>query len=211
MEHIEPSYELPYVSTWGYFLDFEGGKIITNDPREDRKLFDQYPIYLKHTLYIMDEPLTKLRSMEINSRFFAQDELKEEGNWHYRKKNYYKALYYYEYALSALKWLEYHPTEQEKDMFPELEPKYKQYLAMFNDKNVKLFDGEDMEDQGDHDMRNSMLMTIYLNMSAAYIQSNHYTLALQVLDEAEKASGKAGSQIHYRRSQAITSNLASSL
>ena len=82
---------------------------------------------------------------------------------------------------------------------------------MFNDKNIKLHDGEDMEDSGDHDMRNSMLLTIYLCMSAAYIQANHYTLALQVLDEAEQASGKAGSQIQYRRSQAITSNLSSSL
>ncbi len=97
-------------------------------------------------------------------------------------------------------------------MFPELEPKYKQFLAMFNDKNVVLRDGEDMENSGDHDMRNSMLLTIYLNMSAAYIQANHYTLALQVLDEAETAcGGKSGSQIHYRRSQAITSNLASTL
>ena len=100
MEHIEPSYELPYVSTWGYFIDFEGGKIINNNLREDRKIFDQYPIYLKHSLYIHDEQLNKLRTMEINQRFFAQDEPKEEGNWHYRKKNYHKALHYYEYALS---------------------------------------------------------------------------------------------------------------
>jgi len=72
---------------------------------------------------------------------------------------------------------------------------------MFNDKNVVLHDGEEMENASDHDMRNSMLATLYINMSAAYIQSNHYTLALQVLDEAEKAySGKAGSQIFYRRS-----------
>ena len=96
-------------------------------------------------------------------------------------------------------------------MFPELEPKYKQFLAMFNDKNVVLHNGEDMQESSDHDMRNSMLLTLYQCMSAAYIQANHYTLALQVLDEAEKAAGKAGSQIHYRRSQAITSNMASSL
>ena len=49
-------------------------------------------------------------------------------------------------------------------------------------------------------MRNSMLMTIFLNLSTAYIQSNHYTLALQALEEAEKACGKAGSQILYRKS-----------
>ena len=127
MDHVEPSYELPYVSQWGYFLDFENGKILNGGDkgRKDRKVFDSYPIYLKHSLYIMDEQLAKLRTFEINTRFFAQDELKEEGNWHYRKKNYYKALHYYEYALSALKWLEYRPDSQEKDMFPELEPKYR--------------------------------------------------------------------------------------
>ena len=59
------------------------------------------------------------------------------------------APHYYEYALSALKWLEYVPTEEDKEMFPELEPKYKQFLAMFTDKNVVLHDGEDMENSGD--------------------------------------------------------------
>ena len=102
MEHVEPSYELPYISQWGYFLDFEAGKIINRNTREDRVVFDAYPIYLKHTLYILDENVAKLRKMEINQRFFAQDEMKEEGNWHYRKKNYPKAVHYYEYALTCL-------------------------------------------------------------------------------------------------------------
>jgi len=66
MEHVEPSYELPFISTWGYFIDFEAGKIIPNNCRKDRKVFDQYPIYLKHTLYIHDPQLFKLRKMEIN-------------------------------------------------------------------------------------------------------------------------------------------------
>lgn len=44
-------------------------------------------------------------------------------------------------------------------------------------------------------MRNSMLLTIYLCMSACYIQSHHYTVAIQVLADAEKVCGKAGSQI----------------
>ena len=61
---------------------------------------------------------------------------------------------------------------------PELEMKYKQFLVYHNDKNVILHDGEEEKDEKDVDMRNSMLMTIYLCMSAAYIQSKHYTLAL---------------------------------
>ena len=47
-----------------------------------------------------------------------------------------------------------------------------------NDKNVILHDGEDMKNEKDVDMRNSMLLTIYLCMSACYIKSKHYTLAM---------------------------------
>ena len=54
-------------------------------------------------------------------------------------------------------------------MFPDMEEKYKAYLAYFNDKNTVLHNGEDCVEQGDKDMRNSMLMTVFLCLSAAYI------------------------------------------
>ena len=68
MEHIEPSFELPYVSRWGMFLDFEAGKIISSNKNtdKDREIFDKYPIYLKHSLYIIDKNIIKLRTMEIS-------------------------------------------------------------------------------------------------------------------------------------------------
>ena len=45
--------------------DFDDAdKIINRNTREDRVVFDSYPIWLKHTLYILDENIAKLRKME---------------------------------------------------------------------------------------------------------------------------------------------------
>ena len=61
---------------------------------------------------------------------------------------------------------------------PDIDKKYQHFLVGHNDKNVILHDGEDMKNEKDVDMRNSMLLTIYLCMSACYIKSKHYTLAM---------------------------------
>ena len=50
-------YRLPYVSRWGFFLDFKGGEIVNNNLDENKKKFETYPIYLKHSLYIVDKSL----------------------------------------------------------------------------------------------------------------------------------------------------------
>ena len=47
----------------------------------------------------------------------------------------------------------------------------------YSDENTKLFDGEEMTDAPDIDMRKSLLVQVYLNMAAAYIQTHHYYLA----------------------------------
>ena len=54
-------------------------------------------------------------------------------------------------------------------MFPELDENIKSYLTVHNDKNVFLHDGEDMPNDADRDMRNSMLFTLYTNMAVCYI------------------------------------------
>ena len=41
-----------------------------------------------------------------------------------------------------------------------------------------------MDEKPDLDMRKSLLIQVYLNMTAAYIYLNHYSLAQQVLDDA---------------------------
>ena len=89
-------------------------------------MFDSYPIYIKHTLFNCDENIAKIRKTEITQRFFAQDGLKEEGNWYYRKRNYTEAMKYYEAALSCVKWLEYVPEKNEKksNFMPDIDKKY---------------------------------------------------------------------------------------
>lgn len=42
-------------------------------------------------------------------------------------------------------------------MFPELDEKLQHYVAHFTDSNVVLHDGEDLEDEEDMNMRNSLL------------------------------------------------------
>ena len=67
MEHIEPSHELPYISQWGFFLDFEAGEIIQpEDNRKNREKYNAYPIYIKHTLYNNDKNILAIRKTEIS-------------------------------------------------------------------------------------------------------------------------------------------------
>ena len=67
-----------------------------------------------------------------------------------------------------------------------------------------------MTETVDLDMRKSLLIQIYLNMAAAYIKLNHFSLAHAVLDDALKLSEKV-SQIYLRRAQIALSNKSSSL
>jgi hypothetical protein len=43
--------------------------------------------------------------------------------------------------------------------------------------------GEDMEETADINMRKSLLVQIYLNMAAAYINLNHFSLAERVIND----------------------------
>ena len=184
--------------------------IINRGGDEDRKIFNAYPIYLKHTIYPTDEKIGKVRNLEISQRFFCFDNFKEEANGCFRKKKFQDAIGLYEYALSCIKWLEYKPQKDEKEMFPEMEEEYRHFLAVHNDKNVILHNGEKLKDKHEIDMRNSMLIQVYLNLAVTYLKWGHYSLAQIALNDAEKVT-HSNSQILYRRSQVITSNLASSL
>lgn len=67
-----------------------------------------------------------------------------------------------------------------------------------------------MTENVDMDMRKSLLIQIYLNMAAAYIKLNHYSLAKSVLDDAYALSDKV-SQIYLRRGQIALCNRSSSI
>lgn len=89
-----------------YFLERKRGN-------RSREVFDNYPLYLQHTLFYQTEDLQKIRTFECCSRFMAYEELRERGNKEYNKGNYYASLDYYERALSLFKWLEHKEPEAE--------------------------------------------------------------------------------------------------
>jgi hypothetical protein len=65
-------------------------------------------------------------------------------------------------------------------------------------------------DVPDIDMRKSLLVQIYLNMAAAYINLQHYSLAEQVINDGLTLSENV-SQLYFRKSQSIAFNMGSSI
>lgn len=51
-------------------------------------------------------------------------------------------------------------------------------------------------------MRKSLLVQVYLNMAAAYINLNHYSLAETVINDGLQLSDKV-SQLYFRKAQSI--------
>jgi len=51
-------------------------------------------------------------------------------------------------------------------------------------------------------MRKSLLIQIYLNMAATYINLNHYTLAEQIVNDGIALSERV-SQLYFRKAQSI--------
>lgn len=45
--------------------------------KDRRKVFDTYPIYLKHTLFQDEENTKKMRLLEVAQRFFVYDKFRE--------------------------------------------------------------------------------------------------------------------------------------
>jgi hypothetical protein len=67
---------------------------------------------------------------------------------------------------------------------------------------VREWDGEELAETADVDMRKSLLVQIYLNMAAAYINLHHYKLAEQVIDDGLALSDRV-SQLYFRKAQCI--------
>lgn len=100
-------------------------------------------------------------------------------------------------------------TEAE-DPFNELKSKYKEFFITYHDDNVKEWNGEDMDEAPDIDMRKSLLIQVYLNMAAAYMNLNHFSLAEQVINDGLELSQKV-SQLYFRKAQALSLRKDSSL
>lgn len=132
--HMKEMYDIEFVSIYNYMLDQRGllnlafdtkelkkgiyfnSLIFLGPMNERRKVFDTYPIYLKHTIFQDEENTKKMRALEVAQRFFIYDRFREQGNKRIFKEEYDEAMKYYERALGCFKWLEYvEPPESEDE------------------------------------------------------------------------------------------------
>ena len=92
---------------------------------------------------------------------------------------------------------------KEEDPFDDIKSKHKELFVTYCDDNVKLMDGEEMTETADIDMRKSLLVQVYLNMAAAYMQLHHYSLAQTVIEDGLTLTNKV-SQLYFRKAQCIS-------
>ena len=118
-------------------------------------------------------------------------------------------------ALSCFKWLEFKESQKketneskeekkEEDHFTDLKPINKALVSIVTDENIELHDGEEITDACDKDMRQSMLLIIYLGLACCYMNLYHYSTALRAIEEGFKLN-PASSQLYFRRSQVYCS------
>ncbi|EGR30496.1 hypothetical protein IMG5_130470 [Ichthyophthirius multifiliis] len=270
LNSCEEGWNEEYVSPQSYLIDYRGFLSFSFDQlekpdfnlKEKRKIFDTFPVYLKHTLFMKDENMKKVRELEVAQRFFVYDKLREKGNKEFNKGNAEESIKYYEQALSCFKWLEHVEKEEDeqeeeikfelseeerkaeqerddeirKDPFfknlpreteqerierlkllqqirqekKEFRKKYKGLMTTYTDDNVILKDGEELTDSQDIEMRQSMLMTIYMSLAVAYMKCFYFKMAQVALDDALKITQKS-SQIYFRKSQCVAYNKFSDL
>jgi len=185
---------------------------------DNRQNFDNYPIFLKRTLFHNEEQYKKIRKLEISHRFFVYDKFREQGNKKYNRNHPEEAISLYEHALSCFKWLEIKPEEKKEeddeeskeDPLANLKPMNKALVTVMSDDNVALCDGEELTDEHEIEMRNSMLMNIYLALACAYLKLSHYSAAIVAIEEGLKLT-TSSSQLYFRRSQARAYNKGSTL
>ena len=67
-----------------------------------------------------------------------------------------------------------------------------------------------MLSSSDQELRDSMLLSSYLNLIPCYLKLSHYNEGMRVIKEAEKIASFS-SQLLFRKSQAISYNKNSSL
>mmetsp|Transcript_63253 Transcript_63253/g.87938 ORF Transcript_63253/g.87938 Transcript_63253/m.87938 type:complete len:287 (+) Transcript_63253:410-1270(+) len=275
LERYECAYEIPYISTLRHLFNFKGifsktglgggmggGGSEDEDKQEAPKTqLDQFPIFLKHTLFHNEEKFGQIRKLEVSHRFFVYDKFKEQGNKKFNKGKTEEAISLFEHALSCFKWLEMKAPEKKKksqdeknkkdskgeegvtkrtkksegeddeleeekfipsskeeekkeieigdgeekeedkiryDPLESMRSSNKVLASILANDEVIVHDGEEISDANEKDMRNSMMMNIYLSLSCCYLKLHHYTQALEAIEEGIKIHN-GNSQLLYRR------------
>lgn len=129
-------------------------------------------------------------------------------------------------ALSCFKWLELKIIETKKSDIQENlndfdyedtrhslnkeQSQSEKILLNFTDKNLILHDGDEINKKQDKDLRDSLMVLTYLNMSICYMREANFKEAIECIEDALKLNER-NSLIYFRRSQALACNLCANL
>jgi len=91
-----------------------------------------------------------------------------------------------------------------------LKPINRALVSIITDENIVLHDGQDIKDDTEKDMRNSMILNCCLALACCYLNLYHFSAAIEALTEGFKVT-QGSSQLYFRRSQARAYNKNSSL
>jgi hypothetical protein len=84
LQAMSEGYDTNFISPHDYLLSPHG----LFHSNFTSKVFDSYPIYLKHTIIHDEENMKKVRKLEVAQRFFIYDKFREKGNKEYYKGNF---------------------------------------------------------------------------------------------------------------------------
>ncbi|EAR84836.1 tetratricopeptide repeat protein (macronuclear) [Tetrahymena thermophila SB210] len=122
LAHASERFSTFYLSRYSCYLEDDSmislrrdfKRILNGKASKNRKIFDSYPIYLKHTLFHEEEFMKKVRQKEVVERFLVFDKYRERGNRLFNKQKYEEALRLYERALSCYRWLELVDSDEDE-------------------------------------------------------------------------------------------------
>ncbi|KRX00116.1 hypothetical protein PPERSA_07223 [Pseudocohnilembus persalinus] len=155
---MENGYDVAFISPYEYFFSMTPllDIAIMDKPQspKERKVFDSYPIYLKHSLMIDDdENMKKVREMEISKRFFCYDRFREKGNKEYYKGNYETALSFYERAYHCFRWLSYKPPKDDSESDEEEQTKQQNDQNQENKQNNEEVKQEEEKQEDEQEIK----------------------------------------------------------
>jgi tetratricopeptide (TPR) repeat protein len=158
------------------------------------KFLRSMPRCLRNSLFLFsDENMIKIRKKkDWPVIYFLYDEIKDKANRFYKKKQYKKAISYYSYAFSMLKWLEF--KDRRQSFVPFTTPILDEDVVVCRCYTDDKFHYEESSWR-------ACVVYVLKNLAYAYMQLRHFDEALDCLNESMYYSQDKVSDVFFRRAQ----------
>ena len=138
-----------YVSPFEEFLSQNN---ITNKNGISYKNWEDYPIYLKESVFYFGKKFDSQRNLEVGYKFFSSDELRERANEAFYKGDFKKSINLTTKALSFFKWLVCKPDNVGFLNFKN-DNKFEEENKNGDEINENKFEDEIKEDKSNNDFK----------------------------------------------------------